>query len=68
MLRGMDIPGDRVEEEEGDIEGTSSDGYWTSPPPPPLISCPRLTFHHLLSVEKLERGGRPEKHSIKRIK
>ena len=29
--RGMDIPGDRVEEEEWDIEGVSSDGYRTPP-------------------------------------
>ena len=36
MLRGMAIPGDRVEEEEeeeekGDIEGVSSDSYRTPP-------------------------------------
>ena len=30
-----------------------------------LISCPGLTFHPLLSLEKLERGGISEKHSIK---
>ena len=30
-----------------------------------LISCPRLTFQLLLSLSKLERGERPEKHSIK---
>ena len=46
MLRGMAIPGDRVEkEEEGDIEGVSSDCYRTPPDfvpasdfsPPPFV-------------------------------
>ena len=31
MIRGMAIPGDRVEEEDGDIEGVRSDGYRTPP-------------------------------------
>ena len=47
MLKGMAIPGDRIEkEEEGDIEGVSSDSYRTPPPdfvltsdfsPPPFV-------------------------------
>ena len=49
MLRSMAIPGDRVEEEEGDIEGVSSDGYRT---PPDFV--PASDFSPLLSQEKLE--------------
>ena len=49
MLRGMAIPGDRVEEEEGDIEGVISDGYRTPPDfvpasdfaPPPFVGKTR---------------------------
>ena len=50
MLRGMAIPADRVEEEDGVTEGTSSDDYWTPPPdfvpasdlsPPPFIGKTR---------------------------
>ena len=62
MFRGMDIPGDMVEE-EGDIEGDSSDGYWT--PPPDFVPASDLSLRPLLSLENLKRGGRPEKHSIK---
>ena len=31
MFCGMAIPGDRVEEQRGGIEGVSSEGYWTPP-------------------------------------
>ena len=56
MIRGVAIsPGDRVEEEEEDIEGTSSDGYCT--PPPDFVPASDLP--------PLERGGIPEKLSIK---
>ena len=48
-------PGDRVEEEEEDIEGTSPDGYCT--PPPDFVPASDLP--------PLERGGIPEKLSIK---
>ena len=49
MLRGMAIPGDSVEEEEGDVEGVGSDGYRTPPDfvpasglsPPPFIGKTR---------------------------
>ena len=61
MLWGMVIPGDRVEEEqEGDIEGVSSDGYRT---PPDFV--PMSDFSPPPFLGKIERGGRPEKHSIK---
>ena len=39
MLRGMAIPGDRVEEEEGEIEGASADGYRTPPDFVPASDC-----------------------------
>ena len=49
MLRDVAIRGDRVEEEDGDIEGVSSDGYRTPPDfvpasdfsPPPLVGKTR---------------------------
>ena len=61
MLRGMAIPGDGVELEEGisKVPVQTVIGHHH------LISCPRLTFRAPLFVGKLERGGRPEKHSIK---
>ena len=45
MLSGMAISGDRVKEEEDDIEGTSSYGYWTPPPDfVPVSDLQPLTF------------------------
>ena len=35
------MPGDRVEEEKGDSEGVSSDGYLT--PPPDFVSASDLS-------------------------
>ena len=51
----------RVEEEEG----ISKVPVQTVIEHHDLISCPRLSLHLLLSLEKLERGGRTKKHSIK---
>ena len=52
----MAIPGDSLEEEEEeDVEGVSSNGYRT---PPDFMPAPDLS--PLLSLEKLERGGRPD--------
>ena len=55
MRRVMAIPGDRVEEDEG----ISKVQFQTAIGHHHLISCTRLTFHAILSLEKLERGGRP---------
>ena len=60
MLSGMAIPRDMVEEEEGDIVGASSEGYWIPPDFEPASGVSPL-----LSQEKLERRGRTETHSIK---
>ena len=52
MLRGMAIPGDMLEEEEGDTEGAS---FQTVVGHHHLISCPRLTSHPLVSLEKTRK-------------